>query len=368
MKKIVIDARGYSRTTGRYTRKLIEYLEELEGKQTDREYVILLHKLELEDYTPGAKNFSKLQADFPFHSFSEQLNFLKLLYDLKPDLVHFTMPQQPILYWGKHVTTMHDLTLVRVFPGNKNWLIYHIKQLAGKLAFRIVAHTSKHIITPSEYTKQDYAKFARINPEKITVTHESADPSGAKPKPYSPLLDKNFIMYVGQQSNYKNLGRLIQAHQQLLTSLPDLKLVFVGKMNKYGEQTKTWAEQQKFKNIVYTGFVKEESELAWLYKNCRAYVFPSLMEGFGLPGLEAMAYAAPVVSSSATSLPEVYGDAAHYFNPEDADEMAEKIKEVLTDENLRKELIRNGQKQLKKYSWKRMAQQTLDIYRKALPK
>src|SRR5690606_26574398 len=106
MKRIVIDARGYSRTTGRYMRNLIKYLEELEGKRGDREYVVLLHRVEFNDYTPRAKNFSKRVADFPFHSFSEQLNFLKLLYDLKPDLVHFTMPQQPVLYWGKHVTTM----------------------------------------------------------------------------------------------------------------------------------------------------------------------------------------------------------------------------------------------------------------------
>lgn len=365
MKKIVIDARGYQTTTGRYMRKLIEYLEILETKQTEREYIVLLHKKEFGDYIPKNKQFSKLEANFPHYGFTEQIEFLKFINNIKADLVHFTMPQQPVFYRGKHITTMHDLTLVRVFPGNKNWFIYHLKQMAGKFIFKRIANTSAHIITPSEYTKQDYAKFANIDLNKITVTPESADVSTQKPTPYPPLFDKLFILYVGQQSNYKNLRRLIQAHQQLLTTLPELHLVFVGKMNLYGEQTKAWAEQQGYKNIVYTGFVND-AELAWLYKNCGAYVYPSLMEGFGLPGLEAMSYGAPVVSSNATSLPEVYGDAAHYFNPEDTDEMTQKIKDVLTDEKLRKKLVANGQKQLKKYSWERMAKQTLDVYMSAL--
>lgn len=365
MKKIVIDARGYQRTTGRYTRKLIEYLEQLEGKRTDREYVILLHKVEFDDYVPKAKNFSKLEADFQFHTISEQFSYLTFLNKLKADLIHFTMPLQPIFYTGKKVTTMHDLILIRVYPGNKNWVIFKLKQIAGTVIYKLIGRTSKHILANSQFTKDDYVKFSHIDPEKVTVTHLSADVSTIKPTPYSPLVDKKYILYVGQQSNYKNLRRLMQAHQQLLTSLPDLQLVIVGKPNPYGEKTKQWAEQQNMKNIVYTGFV-DDGELAWLYKNCGAYIFPSLMEGFGLPGLEAMSYGAPVVSSNTTSLPEVYGDAAQYFNPEDVDEMAEKIKEVLTNEKLRSKLIKDGTKRLKKFSWKRMAEQTLKVYEESV--
>lgn len=365
MKKIVIDARGYHTTTGRYVRNLVKHIEALEGKQTDREYVVLLHKKEFEDYTPQAKNFSKLEADFAFNTISEQFSYLTFLNTLKADLVHFAMPQQPVFYRGKHVTTMHDLTLIRVYPGNKNWFIFKLKQLAGIFVYKRIANTSEHIITPSEYTKTDYANWAKIDPEKITVTLESAEVSAQKPTPYPPLVDKPFILYVGQQSNYKNLWRLIEAHQQLLTTLPDLQLVFVGKPNVNGLKDKAKAEQLGYKNIVYTGFVSDE-ELAWLYKNCGAYIFASLMEGFGLPGLEAMGYGAPVVSSNATCLPEVYEDAAHYFDPTDVNDMAKKIKEVLTDQKLRNKLIKNGTKQLKKFSWKRMAQQTLDVYKNSL--
>jgi glycosyltransferase involved in cell wall biosynthesis len=366
-KRIVIDARGYHTSTGRYTRKLIEYLERIDGKNHNREYIVLLHKKEFKDYTPKAGNFSKQVADFSHYGLAEQFGFLKFLEGLKADLVHFTMPQQPVFYRGNHVTTLHDLTLIRVFPGNKNWLVFRFKQLAGVAIFKRIAKTSSHIIAPSEYTKKDYAEFANIDPQKITVTLESADRVSKNLVEYSDLKNKQFIMYVGQQSNYKNLRRLIKAHQILLKTNPELLLVFVGKMNPYGDQTKDWVQKNGFKNVVYTGFASDD-QLAWMYAHCAAYVFPSLMEGFGLPGLEAMASGAPVVSSNATSLPEVHGNAAIYFNPEDVTEMAEKINDVLKDSTLRATLVKNGRKRVKEFSWERMAQQTLAVYKNALKK
>lgn len=380
MKKIVIDARGFSTTTGRYTRKLIEYLEELEVNQKEREYKVLLFPDEFDKYQPKNPRFSKKVADYKHYSFSEQIGLLLLLKKLKPDLVHFTMPQQPILYRGKSVTTIHDLTLLKTFPGNRNKLEYKLKQSVGGFVFRRIGKKSSAIITPTEFTKSDYITFLSktgfipatgINPvgnisDKIQVTYESADAVKTKLAPYPALVDKEFIMYVGQQSNYKNLRRLMQSHQQLLNDHPDLNLVLVGKLGEYGEQSKKWAEQQNFKKIVFTGFVESDTQLAWLYKNTLAYVFPSLMEGFGLPPLEAMAHGAPVVSSNATCLPEVCGDAAHYFDPEDVSDITRAISEVLEDDKLRSELIKKGTKQLKKYSWRRMAEQTLAIYIAAL--
>lgn len=365
MKKIVIDARGYQSTTGRYTRELIRNLEILEGKSKEREYVILLQKKEFEDYTPQAKNFSKLEADCPYYGLAEQINLLFFLNSLGADLVHFTMPQQPVFYRGKHVSSVHDLTLLKTNPGNKNHAIFKVKQLLGTFVFKRIAKTSEKILTISNFSKSEYLALTGIDPEKIVVTYPSAEMPVLKPTPCPPLLDKSFIMYVGQQSSYKNLRRLMQAHRQLLPSFPDLQLVFVGKPNAVGKKDRAWAEKEGFKNIIYTGFI-DDNQLAWLYKHCQAYVFPSLMEGFGLPALEAMVYGAPVVSSNATCLPEVYEEAAHYFDPEDVDEMAEKIKDVLTKEKLRQKLIKNGQKQIKKYSWRRMSEQILEEYKNAL--
>jgi glycosyltransferase involved in cell wall biosynthesis len=117
--------------------------------------------------------------------------------------------------------------------------------------------------------------------------------------------------------------------------------------------------------VIFTGYVSE-GRLRWLYEHAAAYVFPSLSEGFGLPPLEAMIHGAPVVSSNATCLPEIYGDAAHYFDPTDVSDMAKKIDDVLSNPKLREELVEKGKIQVKKYSWKRMTEQTLDVYKKVL--
>jgi glycosyltransferase involved in cell wall biosynthesis len=361
MKKIVIDARGYKTTTGRYVRKLIEYLEQLEANQKERSYVVLLHKNEFEQYQPANAQFSKQIADYAHYGLAEQVGFLRFLQTLKADLVHFSMPQQPILYRGKSVTTIHDLTLLRFFPGNKNRLVFKIKQAVGSFVFKQIANTNQHLLANSQFTKDDYVEFSGIDPKKVTVTLLGADVETKKPVPHTPLVDKSYILYVGQQSEHKNLWRLVEAHQALLPHHPDLQLVIAGKLTPAGEQLKDKAKQAKYKNICYAGFV-EDAELAWLYQNSAAYVFPSLSEGFGLPGLEAMAYKAPVVSSNATCLPEVYDDAAHYFDPTDIQDMAEKISEVLTNKKLRSTLIKNGTRQLKKFSWKRTAEKTLEVY------
>ena len=103
-----------------------------------------------------------------------------------------------------------------------------------------------------------------------------------------------------------------------------------------------------------------------LYQNAKAYVFPSLSEGFGLPGLEAMAHGCPVISSNATCLPEVYGDAAHYFDPLDVDDMTQKISEVIDSKSLREDLVKKGTDQLVHYSWEKMASETHSIYSSTL--
>ncbi|HET7827329.1 MAG TPA: glycosyltransferase, partial [Candidatus Saccharimonadales bacterium] len=109
-----------------------------------------------------------------------------------------------------------------------------------------------------------------------------------------------------------------------------------------------------------------EGQLRWLYENTAAYVFPTLSEGFGLPALEAMIHGAPVVSSQATCLPEIYGQAALYFDPRSVKDMALKIDQVLSDPRLRTDLINTGRAQAARYSWQRMAEQTLAVYQKLL--
>jgi glycosyltransferase involved in cell wall biosynthesis len=358
---IAIDARIINSSTGRYVERLLHYLQEID---TSNQYTILLRSKDISFWQPTASNFTVKIADFENYSFGEQLGFKKLLDTIQADLVHFCMPQQPILYQGPHITTVHDLTLLETYNSDKNWLIYHAKQLVGRFVFKRIARTNRHIITPSHYTKDRYAAFSGIAPEKITVTYESADITPDTLTPYSHPF-KQFLLYVGQQSDYKNIKRLGDAHQKLLETYPDLGLILVGKKNDSIRNNEAYFAAQGYKNILFTDFI-DDQQRDWLYTQCAAYVFPSLMEGFGLPGLEAMGYNAPVISSNATCLPEIYGKAAHYFTPTDTDDIARAISDVLSNTELRQQLITNGKMQLARYSWRRMAEQTLAVYQQAV--
>ena len=284
---------------------------------------------------------------------------------LSPDLVHFCMPQQPVLYKGNHITTVHDLNLLNTYNSDKNWLIFHLKQLVGRFVFKRIGKTSSAIITPTNFVKNSYINFAKIPAAKVTVTPEAAEPASDAIAPYPVPFEKRFILYVGQQSDYKNIKRLGDAHQELLKTHPDLGLVLVGKKDAAARKNEAYFSQKQYVNIHFTDFVPDD-QLNWLYENCTAYIFPSLMEGFGLPGLEAMIRGVPVISSNTTCLPEVYGDAAWYFNPLDSQNMARKIEEVLNSEQIQTELIKKGREKAGEYSWHRMAIQTHEVYVKAL--
>lgn len=152
---------------------------------------------------------------------------------------------------------------------------------------------------------------------------------------------KPYILYVGNDYPHKNLKRLKLACEKIRE------------------------DGLKYSLILITGFVSEQ-ELDNLYKNASLFVFPSMYEGFGLPPLEAMKRGLVVVSSNASCLPEILGDAALYFNPINIDDMAEKIKKALTDQEMRQRLIKEGFEQVKKYSWQKMARETLETYKESI--
>ncbi len=358
MAKIVIDARELRTTTGRYIERLLYYLQELDNKNN---YIVLLKPKDLEGWIPSNKNFSSVPCSYKEFSFREQISLFRQLRELKPDLVHFAMVQQPIGYMGRVITTMHDLTTVRFKNPSKNWLIFSIKQFVYIWVNRIVAHKSREIITPSEFVKEDIAKFTRINSRKIAVTYEGADKIKDESEPIDNLAGSHFIMYTGRPQPHKNLERLIEAYSEIKKDYPGLKLVLSGKKDILYKRIEKEVQANGINDVIFPGFVSE-AQLKWLYENCLAYIFPSLSEGFGLPGIEAMVHGAPVISSSYTCLPEIYGDAAEYFDPLDVKNMSETILKVIKSPRIRKDLIEKGYRQQKKYSWRKMAEQTLEIY------
>ena len=359
--KIAIDARIINSSTGRYVERLLHYLQDIDH---ENDYVVLVRQKDEDYWKPRVSNFTVQVTDFDNYSVAEQTGFKRFLDELKPDLVHFCMPQQPVLYKGKSITTFHDLTLLNTYNSDKNWFVFHLKQLVGRFVFKRVANKSDLILVPSNYTGKSLVEFANIPESKVRLTYEAAEQTPSTPEPYD-LPFKKFIMYIGQQSDYKNIRRLGDAHQKLRQTHPDLGLVLVGKKAPDAVANEAYFAKKSYEDIHFTGFIPD-SQRDWLLQHTEAYVFPSLMEGFGLPGLEAMAAGAPVVSSDATCLPEIYGDAALYFNPEDTDDMATVINKVLTDDTLRSELVVRGGAKVKEYSWKRMAEQTHAAYLEAL--
>lgn len=358
---IAIDARIINSSTGRYVERLVTYLQDVDTKN---EYSILVPTKDKDFWKPRNKNFTVRTVDFDNYSFAEQIGFKKYLKKLNVDLVHFCMPQQPVGYKGKKVTTFHDLTLLNTYNSDKNWFVFHAKQKVGKYVFKKVAEDNDQLIVISKNTEKELIEFAPVATDKTTVIYEASDVSQIAPKKYT-LPFKQYILYVGQQSDYKNIKRLGDAHQILLAKYPNLGLVLVGKKNASALKNEAYFTQRNYKNIFFTDFVADP-ELSWLYTHASAYIFPSLMEGFGLPGLEAMSYGTPVVSSNTSCLPEIYEQAAHYFNPTDTSDMAEAIDQVLSDDKIRTRLSKAGYKQIKKFSWKKMAKETHAVYMKAM--
>ncbi len=356
--KIVIDARESGTSTGRYVDKLIEHLHMLRPEHS----IIILTKAErLKFMAEIAPSFVIVETPFKEFTFDEQIGFMRQLRGLEADLVHFGMVQQPVMYHGRVVTTMHDMTTAHFKNPDKNPVTFTLKQQVYKWVNKKAARKSAAVITPTQYVKDDVVAFAHIRPEKVTVTYEAADFITDEPMVVDSLDGKQFVMYVGRPTPHKNLGRLIEAFALLQKDRPDLHLVLAGKKDANYERHARRVYDENIPNVIFTDFISD-AQLRWLYEHCKAYAFPSLSEGFGLPGLEAMEHGAPVVSSNATCLPEVYGNAAYYFNPLDVTDIATKIGEVLDDPVLREDLIEKGKQQAEKYSWNRMAEQTLAIY------
>lgn len=372
--RIGIDARFWGplgKGLGRYTQKLIESLEKISAENGHR-YFIFLRKENFDEYNPTNPNFKKVLADYQWYTFSEQVNMLRLLNKFKLDLVHFPHFNFPINYRGKFVVTVHDLILLR-FPtvraSTLSPFFYKLKYLAYKFVIKKAFKKSKKIITVSEFTKKDIlANYPQINPNKIAVTYEAVDNfpkselgNGAILNKYAII--KPYLLYVGNAYPHKNLETLVEVFDDIARDkkYEDLNLVLVGKKDFFYEKLIEFARRKNSRNIIFTGLV-EDKDLGDVYQGALAFVFPSRYEGFGLPPLEAMKFGVPVAASKTSSIPEVLGESALYFDPIDKESIKQAIIRVISDDNIRKELISLGAEQAAKYSWRKLAQKTLEIY------
>jgi glycosyltransferase involved in cell wall biosynthesis len=364
MARIAIDGRELGGSgTGRYVERLLHYLQILDH---ENDYFVLIRPNYFDKWHPSSKNFTKIKCPHKEFTFAEQLGLLRQIRKLNLDLVHFPMVQQPVLYKGKTATTMNDLTTLHFRNPSKNFVIFTIKRWVYWWVNKVVARKSDALMSFTNFVKEDVSKFADVRKDKITVINLAAEELAGEAEPIAKLKGEDFIMFTGRPLPHKNLYRLIEAFANLRQKHPDLLLAIIGKKDaSYNTYIKFMEKLNVGDSIVFTDYIPD-GQLKWALGHTKAYIFPSLSEGFGLPGLEAMHYGAPVISSNATCLPEVYGDAAHYFEPTDVKDIVSKIDDVLSNPKLRENLVEKGKIRVKKYSWQRMAEQTLEVYQKVL--
>lgn len=248
------------------------------------------------------------------------------------------------------VLTVHDMTFEH-YP--QDVLIYD-KTIPNK---KLLVAEADHIIAVSENTKRDIVELLGTDPSKISVVHHGyrlvTDAS-------AQLFDR-YILYVGERKGYKNFYRWLSAIRSLLVIDPTLKVVCTGNpFTKHEEDLfRKWNID---KSVIQIS--ANDAQMASLYRHALCFVFPSQYEGFGIPILEAFYNGCPVCLSNASCFPEVAGDAALYFNPNDAQSMYDALREIITKETLRKELVAKGYERAKGFTLERMVENTCDVYRK----
>ena len=353
---------------GRYTEKLLENLEVLDR---ENDYFVFLRKANFPLYNPGSSNFHKVLSDVRWYSLKEQVVMPARLLAQKLDLVHFPQINIPLLYFGKFVVTLHDLTKINFkdqAATTHSPLVYQIKHMAFTFILKQALKRAQMIFTPSEFVKSELSQTMKIDKNKIVTTYEGADDFALR---FSPIEDRvkealghysvkaPYILYLGNAYPHKNLERLMEA---LLKIDPQVTLVCIIKRDVFSQRITSKAENLGIRNrVVFIPGVSDEY-LKVLLSQAECLVFPSLSEGFGLPGLEAMAVGCPVVAANATSLPEVYQEAAVYFDPYNVADIASKVNSVIKSEKIRIDLRKKGREQVRKYSWKKMAEDTLKVY------
>lgn len=254
------------------------------------------------------------------------------------------------------ITVFHDLAFEHFSEGISRIAAWYYKRYMPRFANK--AH---HILTVSEFTKQDLIQTYQINPDKISVTCNGVSDS-FKPLPQTEqelvrkkyTQGKPFILYVGSIHPRKNLARLLKAFEKLKKEKShEVQLLICGRKAWNFEDIFQFFESMEFKNHVhFTGRI-DDHELTRIYASAEVLCYVSLFEGFGIPILEAFACDTPVITSNVSAMPEIAGNAALLVNPYDVSEIQNAIIQILENPELRLKLIQNAKKRLAIYSWEK---------------
>jgi len=364
--RIGIDARMYGPEVGggglgRYVEQLVNHLPEIDHQNR---YVLFVGE---KSWGRGVKEAFNHSITTPIHWYTlkEQLFLAPLIDKQKLDLVHFPHWNVPIGLRTPFVVTIHDLILLEeplsARATTQHPLFYAIKYFAFKKVLKHAIKSSKKIIAVSQATKNDILKhFPNVPEDKIVVIYEGIT-SLKKPKPQNPK-PFSYILYIGNCYPHKNLETLLSAFSILHKQIPDLHLVIAGRNDVFFKKLKEKSNSLEAVSFIHFGENPSDERLAELYDQAELYVFPSRIEGFGLPPLEAMSQSTPVACSDIPSLKEILGSAAVYFPKDNPDKIAKIISEVINDPDKKTNLVNRGLEQIKLYSWKKMAEKIVNVY------
>jgi len=371
MKNIGLDLRYWRAGVGgigRYSQNLLTELLKLES---DNQYTAIITDKDEAEFTLKAANLTKLIVPVDYYSYKEQYNLFRIFNRHRFDLMHFSHFSHPILYRRPFVVTVHDLIQWTIPTGGQGKS--PIRRWAYSLAIKD-CRRAKRIIVPSQSTKKDLIEIFKFPPQKIVVIPEGAQ---AEFRVHSQReivnvkerlkLPERYLLFVSRWSRYKGLDLLLKVYEELSSEYRDLGLVICGRAAENEPAIASLITQAQAENpkIVTPGFVSDE-ELSAIYSAASIYVHPSQYEGFGIMILEAFATGTPVITTNVSSLPEVVGDAGLLVAPNNSGQLKEAIKKVLDDRQFAEQLITKGLERVKKYSWTKMAKDTLAVYQEVL--
>ena len=354
---------------GTYTRNVIR---ELARQDSKNEYRLIGTAKHFEELGKLPENFELLPYEAEPGSFRTHLHLPLLLNEQRINLLHMPWFYAPAMVPCPLVITVHDLTEIFLAARGPEFV-----QAGRRFFARRAMMKASCVLAVSQAAARDVVRAFGVPEAKVAVVHNALDARFAT-EPYpaadeSRILERHavnhpFVLYAGNIRPHKNLTRLIEAFAIVKGELrghPELgalKLLVIGdELAKHSDLRRAVVRARVREDVRFLGFV-EHSVLRVFYTRARAFLFPSLYEGFGLPPLEAMAHGTPVVTSDASSLPEVCGDAAMLVNPEKVFDIARGIQQVLTDEDLRRELVARGRARVQQFSWQRAAQRIREVY------
>lgn len=362
--KIGFDLRRISNPgIGRYMKCLVEAILSL---RTPHQYLLIMPSGDKVVVDTGSADVSQVPCAAKYYSLREQVDLPLLLRKHKVDLFHSPHFLLPLISPCPAIVTIHDVIYLACkddLPSRLGRLYYH-----GMMAAAV--RLAKRIITVSEFSKDDIVRHLGADPAKIDVIYSGLDQKFLGPTDTSGVpalrlkygIPGEYILYSGIYKPRKNHAGLLRAFREFLALGGDADLVLAGPLEEGKVLLRSLAEELGIsRRVKLTGFVDDE-ELRTLYAGARVYACPSLYEGFGFTVLEAMASGTPVVCSAETSLPEVAGNAAVFADAREPQQFGGALYRTFTDAAVREQLIAKGLENVRRFTWKRAAAETLSVY------